>query len=515
MKKTSCFIVVPVMCLMIAGTVSCMMDYADSFESVNGHVVVLTDPDGTGDKFDDFLDNPFIDTEVENVSTFSVDADGAAYAYMRRMVNQGFRPTRAAVRIEEYLNYFTFDYPDPAGGKDVAINAEVGACPWQPEHKLLRLGIKGRDIYQGKHPKSNYVFLLDISGSMATKDKLPLLQEGMKTMIDYLDPDDRISIVTYASGEKKVLESTPVREASKIKKAIGKLVASGSTAGHSGMRMAYEECLANYIEGGNNRVIMGTDGDFNVGETSTDAILELAENYAAKGIYLTVCGFGTGNLNDGMMEKVSNAGNGTYEYIDSEDELTKVFVIERNKFISVANDVKNQVTFDKEMVKSYRLIGYENRVLGKEDFDNDKKDAGEIGAGHTMTALYEIVPVGVAVPGGKVDALKYQKQTSVASPELLTVKLRYKDPNGSKSKLIETPVVAEAITGKNGPSEDYRFAAAVAECALVLEDSKFKGAASLKAVIKRAKGAKGADENGYRAEFIRLVETADLLNAKR
>lgn len=487
---------VPVMCLMIAGTVSCMMDYADSFESVNGHVVVLTDPDGTGDKFEDFLDNPFIDTEVENVSTFSVDADGAAYAYMRRMVNQGFRPTRAAVRIEEYLNYFTFDYPDPAGGKDVAINAEVGACPWQPEHKLLRLGIKGRDIYQGKHPKSNYVFLLDISGSMATKDKLPLLQEGMKAMIDYMDPDDRISIVTYASGEKKVLESTPVREASKIKKAIGKLVASGSTAGHSGMRMAYEECLANYIEGGNNRVIMGTDGDFNVGETSTDAILELAENYAAKGIYLTVCGFGTGNLNDGMMEKVSNAGNGTYEYIDSEDELTKVFVIERNKFISVANDVKNQVTFDKEMVKSYRLIGYENRVLGKEDFDNDKKDAGEIGASQTITALYEIVP-----------AEGFAKSKVIAKYDL-----RYKEALGDASIPLTMDI---AVSDPDGSSANLDLAAGIAAYGMMLRQTRYQGSSSFamahELVSRSIRNSAGFDpyQLQLRENLLELIDKAE------
>ena len=487
---------VPVMCLMIAGTVSCMMDYADSFESVNGHVVVLTDPDGTGDKFDDFLDNPFIDTEVENVSTFSVDADGAAYAYMRRMVSQGFRPTRAAVRIEEYLNYFTFDYPDPADGKDVAINAEVGACPWQPEHKLLRLGIKGRDIYQGKHPKSNYVFLLDISGSMATKDKLPLLQEGMKAMIDYLDPDDRISIVTYASGEKKVLESTPVREASKIKKAIGKLVASGSTAGHSGMRMAYEECLANYIEGGNNRVIMGTDGDFNVGETSTDAILELAENYAAKGIYLTVCGFGTGNLNDGMMEKVSNAGNGTYEYIDSEDELTKVFVIERNKFTSVANDVKNQVTFDKEMVKSYRLIGYENRVLGKEDFDNDKKDAGEIGASQTITALYEIVP-----------AEGFAKSKVIAKYDL-----RYKEALGDASIPLTMDI---AVSDPDGSSANLDLAAGIAAYGMMLRQTRYQGSSSFamahELVSRSIRNSAGFDpyQLQLRENLLELIDKAD------
>ena len=466
MRITNCFVKFTALSLMVAGTVSCMVDYAENLEMVNGRVSFIETPVGSGDKFDDFLDNPFINTADENVSTFSVDADGASYAYMRRMVSNGILPDKASVRIEEYLNYFTFDYPDPVGDADVAINAEVGACPWNPEHNLLRLGIKGRDIFEGKHPQSNYVFLLDVSGSMASKDKLPLLQEGMKAMVDYLDPDDRISIVTYASGEEKVLESTPVREASKIKKAIGKLVASGSTAGHSGMRMAYQECLQNYIDGGNNRVIMGTDGDFNVGETSTEAILELAENYAAKGIYLTVCGFGSGNLNDSMMEKVSNAGNGTYEYIDSEDELTKVFVIERNKFISVANDVKTQVTFDKDMVKAYRLIGYENRVLSKEDFENDKKDAAEIGACQTITALYEIIP-----------AEGFAKSKVIAKYDL-----RYKKALGTGSVPLSMDIVA---SDPDGSSANLDLAAGIASYGMVLRRSvkEYSGTSSINMAI--------------------------------
>lgn len=419
----------------------------------------IIQPDEYGDRFEEFLDNPFINTADQNVSTFSVDADGASYAYMRRMVGNGILPSKSAVRIEEFLNYFTFNYPEPAGGADVAINAEVGACPWEPEHRLLRLGIKGRDIFEGKHPQSNYVFLIDVSGSMASKDKLPLLKEGMKMMVDYLDPEDRISIVTYASGVSKLLESTPAREASKIKKVIGKLSASGSTAGGAGMRMAYEECLTNFIDGGNNRVIMGTDGDFNVGETSTDAILELAENYASKGIYLTVCGFGSGNLNDAMMEKVSNAGNGTYEYIDSEDELTKVFVIERNKFISVANDVKNQITFDKDMVKAYRLIGYENRVLDNDDFENDEKDAGEIGAGQTITALYEIIP-GEGFAQSKAIA-KYD--------------LRYKKILGA----VSVPLSMDVVTlNPEGSSADLDLAAGVAAYGMLLRRSKYAGSSS-------------------------------------
>lgn len=501
MKKTNCIIMLPVICLVVAGAVSCMAAYSEDMELSNGRAEYIQTPGESGDKFDDFLDNPFIKTADQNVSTFSVDADGASYAYMRRMISNGILPTRAAVRIEEFLNYFTFDYPDPVGNADLAINAEVGACPWNPEHHLLRLGIKGRDIFEGKHPQSNYVFLLDVSGSMASKDKLPLLQEGMKNMVDYLDPDDRISIVTYASGEKKVLESTPVREASKIKKAIDKLVASGSTAGSAGMRMAYQECLQNFIDGGNNRVIMGTDGDFNVGETSTEAILELAENYASKGIYLTVCGFGSGNLNDSMMEKVSNAGNGTYEYIDSEDELTKVFVIERNKFISVANDVKNQVTFDKDMVEAYRLIGYENRVLRQEDFENDEKDAAEIGACQTITALYEIVP-----------AEGFAKSKVIAEYDL-----RYKRTLGAGSIPLSMDIVAY---DPEGSSANLDLAAGIASYGMVLRRSnrEYAGTSSMDMAIDlverniKASAASDPYQLQLRKNFVEIVKKAKTLD---
>ena len=288
--------------------------------------------DDGGDSFDEIRENPFVKTSENDKSTFSVDADGAAYGYMRKMVNKGSLPQPNSVRIEEYLNYFTFDYPEPQADAAVAINGEVGECPWNKAHKLMRLGIKGRSIPVSRFPKANYVFLIDVSGSMNTSDKLDLLKSGLAMLVDNLNPQDRISIVTYSGTVKLLLESTLVSQSSTIKKAISSLAASGSTAGGAAMKMAYEECLKNYIEGGNNRVIMGTDGDFNVGVTSTDAILEMAQDYAAKGIYLTVCGFGTGNLNDSMMEKVSNAGNGTYQYIDSEDELTKVFVNEVSKF---------------------------------------------------------------------------------------------------------------------------------------------------------------------------------------
>lgn len=437
--------------------------------------------EGEGDRFDKIVENEFIDTETEPVSTFSVDADGAAYAYMRRCINNGFFPIANAVRIEEYLNYFTFNYSDPQDGKGVALNAEAGPCPWNAEHKLLRLGIKGKTLE--KDPVANFVFLIDISGSMSSNDKLPLLKQGLITMLDYMRPEDRVAIVTYASGEKLELQSTPVSRKDAIVKVIKKLAASGSTNGASAMKMAYEEALKNYIQDGNNRVIMGTDGDFNVGLTDTDAICEFVQNYAAKGIYITICGFGSGNLNDSMMEKVSNSGNGTYEYIDSENELTKVFVNERSRFVTVANDCKAQVTFNKDVVKQYRLIGYENRVLQNDDFENDKVDAAEIGAGQTITALYELV---MASDEGSVGNFDF----------------RYKEAIGGES--IPLSLELPAVSDKT--SENLQFASALAAWGLWLRDSKYAGTANAEMVLDLAKGSLGQDPYGLRKEFVELVQ---------
>ena len=435
----------------------------------------------SGDRFDKIVENDFIDTEKEPTSTFSVDADGAAYAYMRRCINEGWLPSANAVRIEEYLNYFTFNYSDPQDGKGVGLNAEAGPCPWNTEHKLLRLGIKGKSLAQD--PVANFVFLIDISGSMSSQDKLPLLKQGLITMLDYMKPTDRVAIVTYASGEKLELESTPVSEKSKIVKAIKSLAAYGSTSGASAMKMAYEQALKNYIEGGNNRVIMGTDGDFNVGITGTDAICEFVQNYAAKGIYITICGFGTGNLNDSMMEKVSNSGNGTYEYIDSETELTKVFVNERSRFVTVANDCKTQVTFNKDVVKQYRLIGYENRVLNNDDFENDKVDAAEIGAGQTITALYELV---MADGEGSIGTFDF----------------RYKDAIGGES----IPLSMELPAASDKTSENLQFASALAAWGLWLRDSQYKGTADAQMVLDLANQSIGEDQYGLRKEFVELVK---------
>ena len=439
--------------------------------------------DPSGDRFDKIVENPFVETAQEPVSTFSVDADGAAYAYMRGRIKSGRLPDVGAVRIEEYLNYFTFNYSDPQDGNTVALNAEAGPCPWNNEHKLLRLGIKGKSLEPGQIPQANFVFLVDVSGSMSSADKLPLLKQGLITMLDYMRPEDRVALVTYASGEKLVLQSTSVSQKSTIVKAIKDLAASGSTNGHSGMRMAYEEAEKNFIQGANNRVIMGTDGDFNVGITGTDAICEFVQNYANKGIYLTICGFGTGNLNDSMMEKVSNSGNGTYEYIDSENELTKVFVNERSKFIAVANDCKTQVTFDPQAVKSYRLIGYENRMLQNDDFENDKVDAAEIGSGQTITALYELEMAG----NGSIGKFDF----------------RYKDALGEDSKLVslDLPAAGTAMT------ENLQFAASIATYGLWLRDSKYKGQATLSMAIDLAKNSLGQDTYGLRKEYVELLET--------
>lgn len=462
---------------------------SDAYYPEMGSAMEETDPE-EGDRFDEITDNPFIKTSEQNVSTFSVDADGAAYGYMRKMLSMNKLPSPSSVRIEEYLNYFTFNYADPTGDHTVAINSEVGPCPWNEEHKLMRLGLKGKPMDLDQTPPANFVFMVDVSGSMDQDDKIGLLKTCLITLVDNLRPDDRVSIITYASRVEKLIGSTPASEAKKIKKAIAKLDARGSTAGGEAMKMAYEEALENYIEGGNNRVIMGTDGDFNVGVTSTDALLEMVQDYADKGIYLTVCGFGTGNLNDSMMETISNKGNGTYQYIDSELEMTKVFVHENSKFYSVASDVKVQVTFDPEKVESYRLIGYENRVLSQEDFENDDKDAGEIGAGQTVTALYEIVPAA----------------ESYADQQVAVFDVRYKKALGENSIQL-----TENVHDRKAPDSDGKelsFAAGVAAYGMILRNSEYKGTADFGMAVGLVEKGLDFDPHGYRQEFKDLISAA-------
>ena len=443
-----------------------------------------------GDRFDEIKDNDFIKTSDQNVSTFSIDADGAAYGYMRKLLSKGMLPVASSVRIEEYLNYFTFNYADPTGDHTVAINSEVGPCPWNEGHFLVRLGLKGKSMDLSQTPPANFVFMVDVSGSMDSADKLGLLKTCLATLVDNLRPDDRVSIITYASKVEKLIESTPASEANKIKEAIAKLNARGSTAGGAAMKMAYEEALANFIEGGNNRVIMGTDGDFNVGVTSTDALLEMVQDYADKGIYLTVCGFGSGNLNDSMMETISNKGNGTYQYIDSELEMVKVFVHENSKFYSVANDTKVQITFDPEKVDSYRLIGYENRVMANEDFENDDKDAGEIGAGQTITALYEIIPA---------EGFESGQQVAVFD-------VRYKKALGQESILLTDEVMSVSSDGT-----EISFAAGVAAYGMILRNSKYRGSADYDMAASLVEQGLAFDPHGYRAELLELISTAKFL----
>lgn len=455
-----------------------------------------------GDQFDEFTDNPFVKVNDEPISTFSVDADGAAYAIMRRYADSGYEIDPSSVRIEEYLNYFTFDYPAPTDNNTVAINAEVGVCPWNADHRLLRLGIKGKELKAEEVPQANYVFLVDVSGSMDSSDKLELLKSGLITMLGQMNPEDRISLITYSGEVKKVLESTPVKKADKIKKAIRQLKADGCTAGGAALKMAYEEASANFNPKYNNRVIMGTDGDFNVGVTNVDSLVAMVERYASKGIYMTCLGFGYGNLNDGMMENVSNAGNGTYYYIDSEDEMMKVFVHERERFVSVANDAKCQITFNHNLVSEYRLIGYENRVLSNEDFEDDKKDAGEIGAGQTITALYEIVPT---------EAFDECLQDPSSQRHVFAVfDFKYKKSLNSSSISMKVDAAVEDMYDSNKvllpTSENFNFAAGVAAYGMVLRKSPYKGDATIKMAYDLVNQNRCFDPHGYRSELLGIMQ---------
>ena len=492
------------LCILCAGCSKEDVSMDMYYPNIEGAYPEMEDPgleEPGGDKYNDFVDNPFIDTQKQNISTFSVDADGASYTNMRRFITEGALPYGGSVRIEEFLNYFTFDYPDPTDDNTVAINAEIGPCPWTPENRLMRLGIKGRSIAESELPDANFVFLIDVSGSMNSTDKLGLLKEGLKTLVDNLRPTDRISIITYSGKVNKLLESTLAQDASTIKNAISKLTASGSTAGGAALKMAYEEALENYIEGGNNRIIMGTDGDFNVGVSSTDALVEMVQDYASKGIYMTVCGFGRGNLNDSMMESISNNGNGTYEYIATEDDMTKVFVNERSEFFSVANDAKIQIIFNKEKVAEYRLIGYENRILSNDDFENDEKDAGEIGAGQTITALYEIVPA----DGGNAET------QSTDAGSWATFDFRYKKSLSEASIPLSLEVYPsqEAAT-----SSELSFAAGVAAYGMILRESPYQGGATFDMALELAQEGLAFDPFGYRADFVDIISKAKKIAGK-
>jgi Ca-activated chloride channel family protein len=462
-------------------------------------------------------DNPFKAVTQDPLSTFSIDVDTASYANLRRFLNQGQLPPKDAIRIEEMINYFSYTYPDAAGEHPFTVNTEISTAPWNQKHRLVRIGIQGKKVDVSKLPPSNLVFLLDVSGSMNNHDKLPLLKQALALLVNNLRVNDRVSIVVYAGAAGLVLPSTPGSDRGTILAALESLSAGGSTAGGAGIKLAYQVARQNFIKEGNNRVILATDGDFNVGVSSDGELVSLIEEERKSGVFLTVLGFGTGNYQDAKMEQLANKGNGNAAYIDSILEAQKVLVTQMGgTLLTIAKDVKLQLEFNPAKVKGYRLIGYENRILAAQDFNDDKKDAGELGAGHSVTALYEIVPAGSPEPLPGVDELKYQKvevaPAAQNSPELMTIKLRYKQPTGDVSQLIEHPLV-DADVGFDSTSEDFRFATAVAEFGMLLRDSPYKGEASFDNLIARAKSAMGKDENGYRFDFVGLAQKAKLLKA--
>jgi len=460
--------------------------------------------------YDRIYDNEFKEALNTPLSTFSIDVDSASYANLRRFLNSNAMPPKDAVRIEEMINYFTYDYPQPKKDVPFTITTELVKCPWNQQNDLVMIGLQGKEIKIDKLPPNNLVFLLDVSGSMNNRNKLPLLKSAFKLLTKQLRSVDRVSIVVYAGAAGLVLDSTSGNQKDKILKAIDNLNAGGSTAGGAGIKLAYKIAKENLISNGNNRIIIATDGDFNIGVSSDSELVRMIEEKRNDGIFLTVLGFGMGNYKDNKMEKLADKGNGNYAYIDDIMEAKKVLVNELGATLfTIAKDVKLQIEFNPSEVKAYRLIGYENRVLAKEDFNDDKKDAGELGAGHSVTAFYEIVPADSTQTFAKVDKLKYQKTKINKSKELLTVKLRYKKPDEDKSKLISKIVKSGDI--KNEMSENCAFASAVAEFGMLLRDSKYKGSASYKNILNRARNSKGKDFNGYRAEFVRLVERAELV----
>lgn len=471
------------------------------------------------EEYSKIIENQFLSPKNAPLSTFSIDVDKASYANSRRMIVSGQMPYKDAVRIEEFVNYFDYDYPNPTGEHPFSIITEVSSCPWNPANQLVHIGLQGKKLDYDKLAPSNLVFLIDVSGSMSDANKLPLLKSSLKLLLNELSEKDKIAIVVYAGSAGLVLPSTPASEKKLIISALDKLEAGGSTAGGQGIKLAYQVAKENFIVDGNNRIILATDGDFNVGISSTSELVRLVEEKRKEGIFLTLCGFGMGNYKDDRMEEIAKNGNGNYFYIDNINEAKKVFVKEmRATLFTIAKDVKIQIEFNPTKVQAYRLIGYENRMLKDVDFNDDKKDAGELGAGHTVTALYEIIPAGVKSEYLKsVDDLKYQsnQNTNAANnDELMTIKFRYKKPNEDISKLI-THVLRDKSKKLEETSDNFRFSASVAEFGLLLRDSEFKGNANYNQVISLAKGAKGNDSEGYRAEFIQLVENCQLMQGEK
>ncbi len=461
------------------------------------------------ESYDTVEEIPFRPTKQDSLSTFSIDVDTASYTNVRRLLTSGERVPSGAVRIEEMVNYFTYSYPQPNGTAPFSVNTEVASCPWAPGHKLVRIGLHGREIAKTSRPAANLVFLIDVSGSMGDPAKLPLVQSSLRLLVNELNPQDRIAITVYAGASGLVLPSTPCSEKERILKAIDKLEAGGSTNGGEGIELAYATAKQHFISGGINRVIIATDGDFNVGTTDESSLVKLIQQKAKSGIYLSVLGYGIGNYKDSTLEKLADKGNGNYAYIDTLNEARKVLVKQAGaSLITIAKDVKIQVEFNPSNVAAYRLLGYENRKLEHQDFDDDTKDAGEIGSGHTVTALYEIIPAGQPVPGAKDIPLKYTATAAptaaAASGELLTVKLRYKRPGQSSSQLLQQVVQNSGQTFDHADS-DFRFATAVTAFGMKLRGSPHAKAISSRQIRSWASSSVGSDPDGYRREFVKLA----------
>ncbi|MCB0491756.1 MAG: von Willebrand factor type A domain-containing protein [Cyclobacteriaceae bacterium] len=482
------------------------------------HYREMQQPEWNTEEYDGINENIFHGALQNPLSTFSIDVDAASYSNIRRFINNGQRPPKDAVRIEEMINYFQYDYQQPKGSDPFSIYTEVSNAPWNENHRLVHIGLQGRKIPTENLPASNLVFLIDVSGSMSSANKLPLLKASFKLLVNQLRAQDRVAIVVYAGAAGLVLPSTSGACKEQIIEALDNLQAGGSTAGGAGIELAYKVAKKNFKDGGNNRVIIATDGDFNVGSSSNASMERLIEEKRGDGIFLTALGYGMGNYKDSKMEILADKGNGNYAYIDNILEAQKVLVNEfGGTLFTIAKDVKLQVEFNPAKVQAYRLIGYENRVLRNEDFNNDKKDAGDLGSGHTVTALYEIIPVGVESDFYKIDELKYQNLANnsfaATSKELLTVKFRYKDPSENKSKLIIHPLKDNVIQFEK-TSDNFRWSAAVAGFGMILRESEFAKGFTVEHVLQLAQNARGDDKEGYRLEFINLVRTQSML-AKR
>ena len=476
-----------ILVLIIIGTISSCV-YEDDYGFYGLSEVTLP-----GDSYNEVEENPFVKVSEQPVSTFSIDADGASYANVRRFILQENQiPPKGAVRTEELINYFNLDYEYSDSSHPISLNGEVSKCPWNTANKLVRIGIKGKPIPQNELPPSNFVFLIDVSGSMASEDKLDLLKNGFKYFVDELGSTDRVAIVTYAGSAGVVLKSTSGDNKSEIKKAIDRLGSGGSTAGAEGIITAYNIAQQNLIVGGNNRIIIGTDGDFNVGPSSQEDLVTLIEEKRDLGIFLTVLGVGRGNLNDAALEQIANNGNGTYEYIDNVEQLRKVFVYENSKFFTVAKDVKVQVAFNSANVEAYRLIGYENRVLNQEDFEDDKKDAGEIGANQNITALYEIVP---------------KSNPAFRTVPTFTIGFRYKNPDQDDSIPLELEIFDKGASFDEA-TDFMKFSAGIASFSMLITNSQYMGSSDFNEILNWVDQVNLKDEHGFKSEFVDIVEKA-------